>query len=88
MNDGNNIAVMFWQVVWRKWMDEHPLTVGEDTFAPSGEYTVDHAKISNKETKWNLLIKNVQPRHEGVYECQISAKGMYTRLISLKVIRK
>ena len=34
------------------------------------------------------MIKDVQPRHAGVYECQISAKGIFTHYVALNVLSK
>lgn len=74
-------------VVWRKASEENPLTLGTATFTPASEYSVNHAQISPVESKWNLLIKNVQPKHAGVYECQISSTGIYTHYVALNVLK-
>jgi hypothetical protein len=39
-------------------------------------------------TQWDLIIKRAQPRHSGMYECQISAKNVYTHYVNLKVLGK
>ncbi|KAL4227439.1 hypothetical protein ACF0H5_012883 [Mactra antiquata] len=74
-------------VVWRRASEENPLTLGTETFTPEEGISVSHARIDGTETKWNLLIKNVQPRHAGVYECSISSKGTYTNYVALHVIK-
>ena len=82
------ILLLISQVVWRKYSDEHPLTIGTAVFSPSQDISVDHAPLANKQSKWNLLIKNVQMKHAGVYECQISATGIYTHYVALNVLGK
>jgi len=79
---------MLLQVVWRKASQENPLTIGERTFTPEKEISVAHEKISSSESKWNLLIKNVQPHHAGVYECGISSTGTFTHYVALNVLSK
>lgn len=75
-------------MVWRKASQENPLTIGEKTFTPEKEISVAHEQISTSESKWNLLIKNVQPHHAGVYECAISSIGTYTHYVALNVLSK
>ena len=74
--------------MWRKASDEHPLTIGTTTFTPAGDISVDYDELSDSRTQWNLMIKNVRPRHAGVYECQISSKGTYTHYVALNVLSK
>ncbi|XP_060591281.1 zwei Ig domain protein zig-8-like isoform X2 [Ruditapes philippinarum] len=74
-------------VVWRKASEENPLTLGTTIFPQAMEISINHADISPIESKWNLLIKNVQPKHAGVYECQISSTGIYTRYVALNVLK-
>ena len=74
--------------MWRRASDEHPLTIGPTTFAPAGDVSVDYNKLSDTATQWNLMIKNVQQRHAGVYECQISARGTFTHYVALNVLSK
>ena len=76
------------QVVWRKASDEHPLTIGPTTFTPAGDISVAYNKLSDTVSQWNLMIKNVRPRHAGVYECQISSRGIYTHYVALNVLGK
>lgn len=74
--------------MWRKASDEHPLTIGQTTFVPAGDISVDYNKLSDTTSQWNLMIKNVKPKHAGVYECQISSKVIYTHHVALNVLSK
>ncbi|XP_052795336.1 uncharacterized protein LOC128228213 isoform X1 [Mya arenaria] len=73
-------------VVWRKASEENPLTIGLNTFTPSAAVSVSHDELSNSTSKYNLMIKDVQTKHAGVYECQISASGIYTHYVALNVL--
>ncbi|CAI9731067.1 protogenin A-like isoform X6 [Octopus vulgaris] len=68
-------------VVWRKASDPNPLTVGREKFADD-----PYIGVSHQATNWNLIIKNVQPRHAGVYECQVSSVHQLIRHIMLRVV--
>ncbi|GAB1606019.1 protogenin A-like isoform X3 [Argonauta hians] len=68
-------------VVWRKASDPNPLTVGKEKFADDPNIGVSHDS-----TNWNLVIRNVQPRHAGVYECQVSSVHQLIRHILLRVV--
>jgi len=47
---------------------------------------VSHVDYKNQ---WDLMIKNVQPDDEGVYECQVSSTNKnFRKLVSLTVIGK
>ena len=38
-------------------------------------------------SQWDLMIKNVQPEDEGVYECQVASRDRtMRRLVSLTVL--
>jgi hypothetical protein len=58
-------------VVWRKAPAANPLTIGAFTFVNDDRISVGHRPGSNE---WNLLIKSVQVKHDGTYECQVSTK--------------
>ncbi|KAL3866924.1 hypothetical protein ACJMK2_044171, partial [Sinanodonta woodiana] len=73
-------------VVWLKAGDESPLTIGKEVFAPEERMQVDYKMISSIESQWDLQIKNVQKRHAGTYECQISATELYTQYVYLVVL--
>ncbi|KAK3098293.1 hypothetical protein FSP39_018040, partial [Pinctada imbricata] len=72
-------------VIWRRTSQPSPISVGTDIFAPDDRYHVQHLPYRGN---WNLLIKNVNARDSGVYECQISAKERAgsRRLVLLNVI--
>jgi hypothetical protein len=36
--------------------------------------------------EWNLIIKDVNPDDTGVYECAVSSREKYKRLVMLRVI--
>ena len=62
----------------------NPLTIGEMTFTEDKDYQVRHMPYGS--ASWNLLIKNVQLRHAGGYECQISTKDKMKKTVYLTVI--
>ncbi|KAL3866497.1 hypothetical protein ACJMK2_043791 [Sinanodonta woodiana] len=71
-------------VSWRRHGQLYPLTVGEMTYAEDSNYDVRHIRNS---PEWNLMIKNVQPHHAGIYECQVSTKDKELRkFITLNVL--
>lgn len=75
--------------MWRKASEEFPLTIGEMIFAPDTGVSVEHHNIiGTAESEWSLIIKDVQPSHSGVYECQISATKILNRYIYLNVSSK
>ena len=73
---------MYLQVTWRRAASLNPLTIGKMTFTEDKDYEVLHTGANN----WNLLIKNVQPKHAGTYECQISTKDKMKRIVRLNVL--
>ena len=62
---------------------EHPLTVGNMVYPNDPDIDIDHLPLMSE---WNLIIKNVQPKHAGLYECQISTKEDLRRFVQLNVI--
>lgn len=77
------------QVAWRKVSMDYPLTVGTVTFDPKEDISVSFKDLKDQMeglTQWDLIIKRAQPRHSGMYECQISAKNVYTHYVNLKVL--
>ena len=78
----------FFQVVWRKTNEEYPLTIGEMSFSQDDEMSIDHSQITKSSSTWDLLIKNVKPRHAGMYECQISANHLIAHYVTLNVVGK
>lgn len=75
-------------VVWRKMNMDYPLTIGEMTFSPEDEMSVDHTQVTRTSSTWDLLIKSVKPHHAGVYECQVSANHLIAQYITLNVIER
>lgn len=59
------------QVTWKKFEEVHPLTIGLFPFAPDSRISVDYNQRTNE---WSLIIQDIRPMDEGVYQCQISTK--------------
>ncbi|XP_053405990.1 roundabout homolog 2-like isoform X2 [Mercenaria mercenaria] len=70
-------------VSWRRDSSLQPLAIGEMIFSPNTDYKIHHPENS---FYWNLLIKNVQPKHADTYECQISTGDKMKRRMHLNVI--
>lgn len=70
-------------VTWRRDSALQPLAIGEMIFSQNTGYEIHHPENS---FYWNLLIKNVQPEHADVYECQISTKDKMLRRMQLNVL--
>lgn len=75
-------------VVWRKMNMDYPLTIGEMTFSPDDEMSIDHSSLTMTSSTWDLLIKSAKPRHAGVYECQVSANHLIAQYITLNVVER
>jgi len=58
-------------VTWRKQTQAHPLTIGLYTFVGDNRISVDYNQRLNE---WSLIIQNVKPGDEGIYQCLISSK--------------
>lgn len=71
------------QVVWKKVNDDFALTYGEMVFVSDPDFNIDH--LPHRE-EWNLVISNVQLRHAGLYECQISTKEDLRKYVQLNVL--
>lgn len=69
-------------VIWRKLPYKHPLTIGVYTFIEDPSLTIERNERRNQ---WNLLIRNVQPHHAGLYECQVSAQEKLIHIVQLRV---
>jgi Immunoglobulin V-set domain len=59
------------QVTWKRFDDIHPLTIGMYPFAPDPRISVD---LNQRLNEWSLIIQDIRPTDEGVYQCQISTK--------------
>lgn len=62
--------------------DVHILTSGEQTFTSDQRFSARH----NTEDEWVLLVKYVQERDAGIYECQIPTKPAQSYPITLNII--
>ena len=60
------------QVTWKRLTEVHPLTIGLYPFAPDTRIGVDYSQRTNE---WSLIIQDIQPMDEGIYQCQISTKN-------------
>eukprot|EP00106_Octopus_bimaculoides_P017621 XP_014785063.1 PREDICTED: Down syndrome cell adhesion molecule-like protein Dscam2 isoform X2 [Octopus bimaculoides] len=69
-------------VMWRKASDPHPWTIGTYTYVKDSSVTVTHNEEANE---WNLLIKNLEKRHGGVYVCQVSTRDRISRQVLLRI---
>ena len=58
-------------MIWRRYEDVSPLTIGLYPFAADARISVDYNLRKNE---WTLLIQDVRPTDEGVYHCQVSTK--------------
>ena len=73
------------QVTWIRHRDVHILTVGEYTYATDKRFITRH----NKETsEWTLVIKFVQEKDAGIYECQIPSEVPRSFPINLNIVGK
>ncbi|XP_052230704.1 lachesin-like isoform X2 [Dreissena polymorpha] len=71
-------------VVWRRQESSFPLTSGTMTVVADERIQIGHVDFKNQ---WDLMIKNVQPEDEGVYECQVASTNKYMRrMVTLTVI--
>ena len=95
MNHFNLFFVVKQQVAWIRHRDLHLLTVGNVTYTsdarfasnpPSSAYQNDDG--GDALTSWSLQIRNVQPKDQGVYECQVGMTPHVSRFIHLAVVGK
>ena len=73
---------MSFQVVWRRTSEPNPLTIGDFVYSPDDRITVRRVEDKNE---WNLIIKDVQIADAGIYECAVSSREKYKRLVLLRV---
>lgn len=83
LNKINQICVFISQVIWKNRNQKHVITVGSFVFVGNGAYSVSHPSNS---PHYDLVIKNVQKNHSGVYECQVSTREVMSIDIQLNVI--
>jgi len=70
------------KVSWVRHRDVHILTAGEQTFTSDQRFSAKH----NSDDEWVLLIKYVQERDAGIYECQIPTRPSQSYPITLNII--
>ncbi|KAK4324491.1 hypothetical protein Pmani_004872 [Petrolisthes manimaculis] len=70
-------------VSWVRHEDADILTVGRYTFVKDERLTVHHSPDTHT---WTLVIKFVQERDAGTYECQVSTEPKMALLVHLNVI--
>ncbi|XP_021375623.1 leucine-rich repeat-containing protein 24-like isoform X4 [Mizuhopecten yessoensis] len=73
------------EVIWKKVKEKHALTVGEFVFVKDPSFSVKHIPYRDE---WNLMINNIQLKHAGKFECQVSTKENMHRFITLTVSDK
>lgn len=56
--------------------DPTPISVGYMSFSEDPRYSVEHDQGG---VKWNLIIRDVQLKDSGVYECQVSSRMRHLR---------
>lgn len=71
------------EVIWKNRNQKHVITVGTFVYIGSGAYSVSHPANS---PHYDLVIKNVQRHHAGVFECQVSTREDMSIEVTLNVI--
>ena len=71
------------QVTWIRHRDVHVLTVGEYTYTTDERFTARHNRATDE---WVLVIKYVQERDAGVYECQIPTATSKSYPVQLNIV--
>jgi len=72
------------RVSWVRHRDVHILTAGEQTFTSDQRFSAKH----NSDDEWVLVIKYIQERDAGIYECQIPTQPPQSYPIKLNIIGK
>lgn len=70
-------------VTWIRHRDVHVLTVGEYTYTTDERFTARHNRATDE---WVLVIKYVQERDAGVYECQIPTATSKAYPVQLNIV--
>ncbi|GAB1606212.1 netrin receptor DCC-like, partial [Argonauta hians] len=73
------------EVTWRKPPATNPITIGTYVFDQDPKYRVRNDK---KRERWDLIIEDVEMKHAGTYECQISSNTKIAVLVNLTVLDK
>lgn len=64
--------------------EDFPLTIGNEPFSEKDNEEI--SIVHNDITQWDLHIKNVQLKHSGQYECQISVTNGMKHFVELTVL--
>jgi neurotrimin len=75
--------LFFFQVTWIRHRDVHILTVGEYTYTTDQRFLARHNPNTDE---WTLVIKYVQERDAGSYECQIPSRIARSYPVNLNII--
>lgn len=70
-------------VSWIRRRDYHLLTVGSQAYSSDDRFQVRYVK---QENDWQLHIRYVQVRDDGVYECQVSSHPPVSLFSTLRVL--
>lgn len=71
----NSLTASLLQVMWIRRRDWHILTSGTTTYTTDERYEVVHPEDADE---WHLVIRYVQKRDNGTYECQVSTTFFLT----------
>jgi len=69
-------------VIWRRYEDVSPLTIGLYPFAADARISVDY---NLRTSEWTLLIQDVRPSDEGLYHCQVSTKDASEHMYNVQL---
>jgi len=70
------------KVIWRRYEDVSPLTIGLYPFAADARISVDY---NLRTSEWTLLIQDVRPSDEGLYHCQVSTKDASEHMYNVQL---
>ncbi|KAL8583895.1 hypothetical protein ACOMHN_009648 [Nucella lapillus] len=73
-------------VAWRRIDADDFLTIGELTWIDDVKFSVEHLPRENDAGDWNLVIEKVMQNDGGVYECQVTSKLGFNKLVKLNVV--
>ncbi|MCL4125652.1 UNVERIFIED_CONTAM: hypothetical protein GTU68_025100, partial [Idotea baltica] len=71
------------QVSWIRNRDSHILTVDRYTFIADERFQAWHEEDSDT---WTLMVKYVQERDDGRYECQVSTEPKMSHFVYFRVV--
>ena len=70
-------------MTWIRHRDVHILTVGEYTYTTDERFAARHNRATDE---WVLVIKYVQERDAGIYECQIPSATAKAYPVELNIV--